>query len=49
MVFTRRGNDMIDKVEELINPATGTWDVQLLEENFYPIDARKMQAIPLSL
>jgi hypothetical protein len=44
---TRQGGIMIGKVHELINPTTGTWDVQLLEDNFYPIDVRRIQAIPL--
>lgn len=46
-VSTRQGGIMIGKVQELINPTTCTWDVQLLEDNFYPIDERRIQAIPL--
>jgi hypothetical protein len=37
---------MIGRVQELINLVTGTWDVQLLEDSFYPIDVNRIQAIP---
>jgi hypothetical protein len=47
-VLTRRNNVIIDKVEDLIDPGTGSWDEQLLHDIFYPIDARRIQAIPLS-
>jgi hypothetical protein len=35
-------------VSELIDPATESWDVGLLEENFDPIDVCKIHDIPLS-
>jgi hypothetical protein len=35
-------------VEDLIDPGTGSWDEQLLHDIFYPIDVRRIQAIPLS-
>jgi hypothetical protein len=41
-------NTLIRKVEELIDPATGGWDVQLLHEIFCPTDVRMITAIPLS-
>jgi hypothetical protein len=36
-VFTPRGRIVISKVEELINPSTGSWGIQLLEEIFTPV------------
>jgi hypothetical protein len=47
-VLSRRNNVIIDKVEDLIDPGTGSWDEQLLHDIFYPIDVRRIQAIPLS-
>jgi hypothetical protein len=47
-VFTPRGRIMIGKAEELINPSTGSWGVHLLEEFFYPCDAHRIMALPLS-
>jgi hypothetical protein len=45
-VSTRKCGTMIGRVQELINLVTGTWDVQLLEDSFYPIDVNRIQAIP---
>jgi hypothetical protein len=47
-VSTRKCGTMIGRVQELINLVTGTWDVHLLEDNFYPIDVCRIHAIPLS-
>jgi hypothetical protein len=47
-VFTTHNGVMIGRVEELIDPATGGWDVQLLQDNFCPTDVRMITAIPLS-
>ena len=32
-VISRKGRNVITRVEELINPITNTWDVQLLNES----------------
>jgi ribonuclease HI len=47
-IFTPRGGVLLTKVEDLINPITGAWDVQLLEDNFIISDVRRIVAIPLS-
>jgi hypothetical protein len=47
-VFSRQNSTLIGKVEELIDPGTGSWDVQLLQEIFCPTDVRMITAIPLS-
>jgi hypothetical protein len=47
-VLTPRGGIVISKVEELRDPVTGTWDIQLLTDNFLPIDVYRVQDIPLS-
>jgi ribonuclease HI len=48
LVISPRGNIVLSKVEELINPITGSWDEELIRENFLSIDANKILAIPLS-
>jgi hypothetical protein len=37
-VLTPRGGMVISKVEDLLDPVMGTWDIQLLTSNFLPID-----------
>jgi hypothetical protein len=33
-VYTLRGNILLQKVSDLINPITGTWDEELILQNF---------------
>ena len=46
-VLTPRGNNLITKVEELINPITGTWDAQLIRMLFWEVDVNRILQIPL--
>jgi hypothetical protein len=40
---------LISKVSELIDPATGSWDVQLLNDIFWEEDVRNIMEIPVRL
>ena len=40
VVITPRGNQIISKVHDLIDPGTGQWDEQLVRESFWVDDAR---------
>ena len=46
-VLTVRGNQVLTKVNELIDPITGEWDEMLIRENFWHIDAERILQIPL--
>ena len=46
-IATRRGNILLNRVEELIDAETGTWDEQLIRDTFWPIDALRILNIPL--
>lgn len=35
------------KVADLINPITGTWDLDMLENHFWPIDQARILSIPI--
>jgi hypothetical protein len=45
--ITRKKNNIITKVSELINPVTGSWDSQLVREIFLSQDASLILSIPL--
>ena len=47
MVITRRGGQLLSKVADLINPPNGEWAESLVNQTFWPIDARRILAIPL--
>jgi hypothetical protein len=47
-VFTKQGRMLISKVEELIDPSTGNWDTDLVEDIFSLVDACRILDIPLS-
>ena len=47
MIITPRGNQLLSKVSDLIDPATGHWDVPLVEQTFWPIDVERVLALPL--
>ena len=48
MVITRRGGQLLSKVADLINPPNGEWAESLVNQTFWPIDARRILAIPLA-
>jgi hypothetical protein len=43
----QQGNQIISKVAELMDPLTGSWDVQLVAQTFYPEDAKIILQIPI--
>ena len=43
----RQGNDPLDRVSELIDTDTCTWDVELVKRNFLPPDAEAILNIPI--
>jgi hypothetical protein len=45
--LTRRGNSILTKVSELIDPVTGAWDSQLVEQTFNEADAAAILSIPI--
>ena len=47
-VLTSRGNSLVDKVNDLIDPVTGTWDEMLIRDIFLDVDAERILKIPLS-
>jgi hypothetical protein len=47
-VLTPCGNNLVTKVDELINAATGTWDENLIKDLFWPVDAYRILQIPLT-
>ena len=46
-ILTVRGNRVLSRVNELIDPYLGEWDEDLIRENFWPIDADRILQIPL--
>uniref|UniRef100_A0A0A9HGD2 Reverse transcriptase zinc-binding domain-containing protein n=1 Tax=Arundo donax TaxID=35708 RepID=A0A0A9HGD2_ARUDO len=44
---TLRGHKLMQRVNELINPVTGQWDVDLVQQNFHQDDANHILSIPL--
>ena len=49
MIHTRKGNVLLRTVNELIDPNTGAWDVELIRIIFLPIDAERILRIPISV
>jgi hypothetical protein len=47
-VITPKGQHIITRVNELIDPITNMWDIDLVNQTFWPVDARRILAIPLS-
>lgn len=47
-IITRRGNSILTKVSELIDPSTGDWDADLIDAIFWPIDAQRIKQIPIA-
>ena len=46
-VITPRGDTLLGKVEGLIDPHTGQWDVDLIQSVFLPVDVHRILQIPL--
>jgi ribonuclease HI len=46
-VTSQRGNSILTKVAELINPVSGTWDHDLVKQTFNPEEANIILAIPI--
>lgn len=46
--ITPRGANLLIDVDELVNPVTGTWDVELVKDIFWEEDQRIILAIPVS-
>ena len=46
-VITQKGNNLITKVSELINPITNKWDEELVKQTFIPEDTRVILQIPV--
>ena len=46
-IITIRGNQVLTKVCELLDPIIGDWDEQLIRENFWHIDAECILQIPI--
>lgn len=47
-VITPRGQALLTRVNELIDPNSGTWDEALIRMIFSPVDARRILQIPLN-
>ncbi|KAE8774099.1 Threonine dehydratase [Hordeum vulgare] len=46
-VITPRGPNLLEQVSDLFDPRTGTWDIQLVRDNFWPDDVKHILQIPL--
>jgi hypothetical protein len=47
--ITPRRTSLLTRVNELIDPITGQWDVQLVQDNFWPEDANEILRIPVDV
>jgi hypothetical protein len=43
-----RGNNLVTRVDELINPVDPTWDADLVRSIFWNIDATRILQIPIT-
>lgn len=48
-VISPRGNNILSRVSDLIDPTTGHWDEQLVMKTFWHVDVQRILDIPLSL
>jgi ribonuclease HI len=46
---TPRGTNVLTRVADLIDPITGSWDVQLVKDMFWEMDARIILGIPINV
>jgi hypothetical protein len=47
-ILTPRGQAVLTKVSELLDPISGSWDLDLLKTIFYDIDVNRILEIPLT-
>jgi hypothetical protein len=47
-ILTPRGQAVLTKVSELLDPISGSWDLDLLKTLFYDIDVNRILEIPLT-
>lgn len=47
--ITPRRRNLVTRVEELIDPSTGSWDVELLTQTFWPKDVNMIRTIPVHI
>jgi hypothetical protein len=47
-IVSLRGDCILTRIAELIDPSTGTWDVEMVQSIFHPIDAQRILQIPLN-
>lgn len=46
-IITPQRGSLLQKVADLINPVTGSWDKQLIRDTFWEEDAKFIMAMPL--
>lgn len=47
-ILTRRVRHLLSKVSDLIDPATGNWNTQLIEQTFWRVDRQRILSFLLS-
>jgi len=47
-ILTPRGNNIVTRVNELINPVDSTWDTNLIRSSFGGIDVARILQIPIT-
>jgi hypothetical protein len=47
-ILTPRGNNIVTRVDELINPVDSTWDANLIRSIFGGIDVTRILQIPIT-
>ena len=47
-VVTPKGGQLLTKVGDLIDPASNTWDEDLITQTMWPIDVQRILSIPIS-
>jgi hypothetical protein len=47
-VMTPKGNNVVQHVNDLINPIYGQWDSESIDSIFWPINAHRILQIPLT-
>lgn len=47
--ITPRGGTILNRVADLIDPSTGEWDKELIQDIFWEEDVRNILAIPLNM
>jgi hypothetical protein len=47
-IMTPRGNNILTRVSDLINPTDGSWDEDIIGDIFWPVDVHRIMHIPLT-